>query len=75
MQTEIELKTEELDGLMEFDELESRWEIIMEARLLQEFLVDLESYAPDSVILRVVPNTALDFLASGTGGSLKVRQY
>lgn len=73
MSTEIELKTEEVDQLMDFDELEKKWEIIMDAKLLQEFVVDLEGYAPEHVILRVVPNTCIEFRANGVAGSLKVQ--
>lgn len=74
MYTELELKTEEEDPLQDFDELLPQWEIIMDAKLLQEFLVDLEGYGPEYVTLRVVPNTCVEFRANGVAGTLKVKK-
>ncbi|CAL8090289.1 unnamed protein product [Orchesella dallaii] len=72
MITEIELRTEELDVISDYDEDNRKWEITMDSKLLHEHLFELEGYSPENVIIRVVPDSCLQFRAIGSAGSLKI---
>lgn len=75
MFTELELKTEDIQPIVDFDEMQKVWEITMDSKLLHEFLFELEGYGADTVALRVIPDTSFQFRAQGQAGSLQVHQH
>ncbi|ODN02693.1 Cell cycle checkpoint protein RAD1 [Orchesella cincta] len=72
MITEIELRTEEEEVITDYDGIDRKWDITMDSRLLHEYLFELEGYSPENVTIRVVPDSCLQFRATGAAGSLKI---
>jgi len=72
MITEIELRTEEEDVMTDYDEINRKWDITLDSRLLHEYLFELEGYSPENVTILVIPDTSFQLRATGAAGCLKV---
>jgi hypothetical protein len=73
VKTDIQLRTEPVDELMDFDLDTVACKVILRSHFMRDLLGEVDGNSPDTVQISVVPNDQLKISGTGISGLMQVR--